>query len=102
MRFGHFPWRLLALHLALVVAVRAAPAVSLQDPTGQELIFLSLAIKAAVMGPFALVENEPPVTIGPWMESWRWTIPIDQSRNTVGVNEEINAVMRNKVGVIDI
>ena len=56
-----FPWRCLALLNFAVVS--AAPAVSLQDPAGQELILLSLAINAAMMGPFALVENEPPVTI---------------------------------------
>lgn len=46
-----------------VLAIRclcldAGPAVSLQDPTGQELIFLRLAINVAMAGPFALVENE--------------------------------------------
>lgn len=51
-----FPWRCLALLNFAVVS--AAPAVSLQDPAGQELILLSLAINAAMMGPFALVENE--------------------------------------------
>lgn len=51
---GPFAWRCLAL---LNVAM-SGPAVSLQDPAGQELIFLSLAINAAMMGPFALVENE--------------------------------------------
>eukprot|EP00434_Breviolum_minutum_P014855 symbB.v1.2.013095.t3/scaffold919.1/size152209/7 len=46
-----------------VLAIRclcldAGPAVSLQDPAGQELIFLRLAINVAMAGPFALVENE--------------------------------------------
>ena len=61
MAFGPFLWRLALLTLPVVTA---APAVSLQDPAGQELIFLSLAINAAMMGPFALVENEPPVDEG--------------------------------------
>jgi len=68
-----FPWRCLALLNFAVVS--AAPAVSLQDPAGQELILLSLAINAAMMGPFALVENEPPVTIDAgWVEEINFTI----------------------------
>mmetsp|Transcript_66902 Transcript_66902/g.156832 ORF Transcript_66902/g.156832 Transcript_66902/m.156832 type:complete len:1018 (+) Transcript_66902:80-3133(+) len=36
----------------------AGPAVSLQNPEGQELVFLRLAVSAALFGPFAMVENE--------------------------------------------
>eukprot|EP00913_Durusdinium_trenchii_P033818 g31657.t1 len=50
-------YQLLVLACGLAAPL-AAPAVSLQDPAGQELLFLRLAISTAVVGPFALVENE--------------------------------------------
>lgn len=43
---------------ALRCSVGAGPAVSLQNPEGQDLIFLRLAVDAVLFGPFGFVENE--------------------------------------------
>lgn len=42
--------------ILLLASALAAP-VSLQDPSGQHLIFLRLAINAAVVGPFGPLEH---------------------------------------------
>ena len=62
-----------------VLAIRclcldAGPAVSLQDPAGQELIFLRLAINVAMAGPFALVENESLALVSELKLSKQWKV----------------------------
>ena len=62
-----------------VLAIRclcldAGPAVSLQDPAGQELIFLRLAINVAMAGPFALVENESLALVSGLKLSKQWKV----------------------------
>eukprot|EP00931_Biecheleriopsis_adriatica_P121248 TRINITY_DN96334_c0_g1_i1.p1 TRINITY_DN96334_c0_g1~~TRINITY_DN96334_c0_g1_i1.p1 ORF type:complete len:1047 (-),score=178.29 TRINITY_DN96334_c0_g1_i1:21-3161(-) len=48
----------ICLLLVEIVSAQTSPAVSLQNPEGQDLIFLRLAVSTALFGPFGFVENE--------------------------------------------